>query len=204
MKVLITFLLRGFCIGSVAAFLAGSSVLAQAAGDKAAAEEPQSQKQEPQRKDQKTAELPKKGVLSATGGGAHAGVALEGPWGGTNLEGKPDNPISGSVSRISARDWVAKVVNNTEDAYRANVAIVQYDERRQKLKTDNFSVSLKAKQTVERTFRANPSTYFSTVELNGWKRFPKKKTREELEAEIAQKKQELQDLEQQLAALPKQ
>ena len=153
---------------------------------------------------EKKRELPQTGVLSGTGGGAAAGVAMEGPWGGTSLEGKDSgNPIGGSVSRLSDRDWVAKVANSSEDRYRVTVAVVQYDERNRRLKSDTFSLSLQPKETVERPFRANPSTSHSMLELKSWKRFPKQKTADELKKEIENKKKEMAELEQQLKALGK-
>lgn len=139
-----------------------------------------------------------KGVISGSMSGGAAGMAMEGPWGGTDIEGSKASPISGSVGRGAERDWVARVVNNSEDTYRANMAVKQYDERGRVIKTDNFSVSLGPKTSTERTFRAHPTALNSDLELKSWKRFPKEKSKAELQQEVDAKKKELSALEQEM------
>lgn len=148
----------------------GMSVLLLVAGALPAAAENET-------KAEKKEELPKSGVLSRSGtaGGGRKSTTVAMPWGGVDQASQSTAPIAGSVSKISAREWKAFIVNNSEDTYEVDVRVVQLDKRGTQVKTDSFSYTLKPKQAVERMVAATFSTMDAQLMLERWKLLSAKK-----------------------------
>jgi hypothetical protein len=91
-------------------------------------------------------------------------------------------PISGSVSKVNGKDWIAKIFNNSDAPISANIAVVQLDKLNRKLNTQYFSVSLKPGESVDRKVNASSTTNQCYVELRGWK----KKSVKSQKAEVAE------------------
>lgn len=123
--------------------------------------------------------LPKSGVLStsiSTGYQTNKKVAI--PWNKEGAGADAQAPISGSVSRINTKQWQAKVFNNTDDAFSADVAVVQLNANGNTVKRDSFSMRLKPKESLERTVSAVAGSSDGRLELISWKRLTSKKKEE--------------------------
>jgi hypothetical protein len=116
----------------------------------------------------KKKELSMGGVLSQTRSGGTAATEVDVPWGTDVLKEKPA-PISGSVSRVGAREWVLRMFNNSEDTYSASVEVVQMARGGKRIKSDNYSYTLKAKQKAERKFSTNQQVTDCALNLTKWK-----------------------------------
>lgn len=123
----------------------------------------------------KSAEAPKSGVLSRTMDTGYQSTNVDMPWGweqegpeGKVAGGEP--PISGSVSKISAREWVMRVFNNSADAYSVNLRVQQRDTRGAVLKTDSFSYALKPGEGAERKISSYPNTADAQLSLVSWRK----------------------------------
>jgi hypothetical protein len=118
--------------------------------------------------------FPQKGVLSRAATKNYNTKIVDGPWaGGGDSQGAA--PIAGSVSRKSGREWVAKLYNNSEDAYSVSVEVIQMNKSGKKEKTDSFSTRLSAKGSYERSLRATERTVDCQLNLVSWKNLTAKK-----------------------------
>ena len=116
----------------------------------------------------KKKDIPQTGVLSQTHSGGTAATEVDVPWGTDVLNDKPA-PISGSVSRVGARDWVLRLFNNSEDTYSTSVEVLQMARGGKRIKSDNFSYTLKAKQKAERKFSTTQQVTDCSLNLTKWK-----------------------------------
>jgi hypothetical protein len=121
---------------------------------------------EDQKKDKK--KLAKSGVLAQTQSSGTNNTNIAVPWGEDVLKDKPA-PISGSVSRIGARDWSMKLINNSEDTYSASVEVMQMARGGKRLKSDHYSYTLKPGDKIERKFTTNQSVTDCSLNLTKWK-----------------------------------
>ncbi|MBX7136679.1 MAG: hypothetical protein K1X83_01755 [Oligoflexia bacterium] len=118
----------------------------------------------------KDKQLPKSGSLSSSGDMTAGGSAKVGlPWGSDTFSGA-NAPIGGSVFRTSPREWTMKLANNSKDTYSASVAVYQYDKNQRKIKTDNFSYTLKPGQTTQRAIGSAISSTVADLSLLSWKK----------------------------------
>ena len=115
-------------------------------------------------------ELPKSGMLSETITGTHDSLSVPGPWGGLNREGGAAAPVSGSVSRASAGQWIMRLFNNSGESYNVDVAVVQYDRMGKSVKRDSFSYSLRPNQSVDRSVSSTLNSENAALELIRWKK----------------------------------
>ncbi len=145
-------------------------------------------------------ELPKSGLLAGSGSGAFGGTEIDGVWGDDSIDGKESSaPIGGSVSNLGKGNWLARVTNSSEDKYRVSVVVEQFSNANKKLKSTPMTLTLKAGETVERKIKASQSTAHCKLQLRNWKKYEKKKSSEELNAEISKKEEELRALKEQLS-----
>ena len=136
-------------------------------------------------------EFPQSGRLAGKVSGGLKMDAL-GPWMGKQKDkgaGSSEKPLTASINKANGR-WVVRVLNKSEDYYTASLKVVQIDSAGRNIRTNPFSVSLRAGQSVERTFVSSPRTSTAAVDLVRWtvkkKEKPKKEEdSEELEAESA-------------------
>ncbi len=120
-------------------------------------------------------ELPESGTLSTSRTQGYVGSeAVDEPWGGVDASGETKSPISGSVSKISAREWKMFVKSNSEFKVYASVQVVQYALNGAKVKTDNFSYTLKPGESVERQVYATPQTASADLKLVSYKIYKEK------------------------------
>lgn len=132
----------------------------------------------------KTTPLPKSGSLSVSGSSGYGNtVGVDLPWGGGAA------PVSGSVSKLSQREWVVKVFNNSKDSYSVDVEVVSYGDGGKKLTSKFDSFNLKPKGKGERKVNVHPSTVSCALNLRNWKNLSesKKEASEETEAETKAK-----------------
>jgi len=112
--------------------------------------------------------LPQKGVLSRSATENYNTKLVDAPWGGGgDSAGTP--PIAGSVSRKSEREWVAKLFNNSDDAYSVSVEVIQMDKAGKRERLDSFSTRLSAKGAYERSLTATERTADAQLNLVRWK-----------------------------------
>lgn len=137
-------------------------------------------------------ELPQQGFLADSVNAGNGSVNIQGPWGGREA------PLTASVSRLSADEWLIKVFNNSDATYRAGLRVIQMDDVGKRLRSLPVSATLEPGEVFERQIRTTPRTEHCAVELTSWKRFEKVKTQEEIQAEVEAKKAELDLLQQQL------
>ncbi len=128
-------------------------------------------------KKKKKKELPSSGTLSQTRTAGTSGSFVPAPWGDDVLSDEAP-PIGGSVSRVGARDWVMKVVNNTKDTYTVSLELVQLGRGSKPLKSDYYSYTLKPEAKVERKFSTNQNVADCALKLTKWKNVSKKKPAE--------------------------
>mgnify|MGYP001301457709 CR=1 FL=1 len=141
--------------------------------------------------------LPKEGLI-ASSNFTSTSDSIDGPWGGINITDDDRSPVSGSVKKISNTEYEYTIVNNSDSQYSSSIGLVQFDKNKKIIKTTNTNVNLKPGEKVSRTFRAAPLTNNVSIKLNKWKKKSKSKSPEEIKAEIAEKKQEIKELEQEL------
>lgn len=126
------------------------------------------------KQDKKKKELPKSGTLASSTTTGYTSRNFDMAWG--TESGQERAPLSGSVSRTSQSDWVAKIFNNSEDKYSASILVVQFDGRATRLKSDSFSVLLKPGEHSERVIKAAPGSVDAQVNLESWRNLtPKRK-----------------------------
>lgn len=133
-------------------------------------------KEEEEKKKKK--ELPTSGMLSETRHVGTSGSFVPAPW-GEDLLGDQAPPIGGSVSRVGAREWIMKVVNNTKDTYSVSLELIQLTRGSKPLKSDYYSYTLKPEAKAERKFSTNQSVVDCALKLTKWKNLSKKKSAEE-------------------------
>lgn len=148
-------------------------------------------------------QLPESGLLATSSNLTGENERIEElPWGGLSLDSEgEDNPLSGSIQRLSSTEYSYTIKNNTEDYYAANIKIVEFNKQNRKIKTNTVPVRLKAGEAVTRSQKVRPQTVNIELELSKWKRKEKKKTPEEIKEAIEEKREELRKLEQELAAI---
>lgn len=122
----------------------------------------------------KKRELPATGVLSQTRSSGTAGNSVPAPWGSDALD-KSAPPITGSVSRLGKDEWAVRIFNNSEDTYSVSVEVVQMGRGSKRLKSDNYSYTLKGKAKAEREFKANQGVTDCVLKLTRWKNLTAKK-----------------------------
>jgi|GEM_PF-4716066 len=125
--------------------------------------------------------LPKSGSLASSfTGGSSGGTSKS--WGSEILD-KAVAPIGGSVSKAGT-SWIAKVFNNSDKAYSADVKMVQINARGTVARNDYFSVSLAAGQSTQRSFSVANGAVSADLSLSGWKAKggPEKKPEEKTDA----------------------
>lgn len=114
-------------------------------------------------------DLPKSGVLSASGAGGPRGWNLSEPWGGVDAQGAERSPISGSVSRQNDREWVMRLFNNSEDPYAVTVQVKLFGSTGGALRSETFSYSLKPGASADRVIRAPTGVSEGQLSLLSWK-----------------------------------
>ncbi len=112
--------------------------------------------------------LPKSGSLSISSSGTSASKNFPDPWGADNVVDSNSAPITGSVSKISPTNWVAKVFNNSDDTYSVSLAVYQYDRRNTKIKSDSFSYTLRPRESAERPISTSMNTEQCELDLLSW------------------------------------
>ncbi|MCB0354881.1 MAG: hypothetical protein KDD64_15210 [Bdellovibrionales bacterium] len=140
-------------------------------------------------KDEPKRDLPKSGVLSGGYIGGFEGASIEGPAGfeDKDIYSEERAPITGSVSKQDSNYWNMKIFNNDEDdTYSVNLSVEQVDKRNSKIRSDNFSYTLKPQESQSRLIRSRPNTANMILKLSSWKRLGGKKKQEEGAAEAAE------------------
>lgn len=122
----------------------------------------------------KKKELPNSGTLSETRNVGTSGSFVPAPWGDDVLS-EEEPPIGGSVSRLNAREWIMKVVNNTKDTYSVSLQLVQLARGSKPLKSDYYSYTLKPGASAERKFTTNQTVVDCALKLTKWKNLTKSK-----------------------------
>jgi hypothetical protein len=118
----------------------------------------------PSKKEEKV--VAKTGVLSTSAKGDRA-IVID-----TNIEtaqgerNPAQDPIAGSFSRVSQRDWKLVVANNSEDPYSVDITVDQFNSRRAVVKRDHYSYRLAAGETVTRTVAGAANTVDGTVRVD--------------------------------------
>ncbi len=112
--------------------------------------------------------LPQSGVLSRSSTFGYNTKIVEGAWGSeSDASSKP--PITGSISKVSDREWVAKLFNNSEDTYTVSVEVKQMNAAGKRERSDSFSARLGPNENTERTLGATARTVDAELELRNWK-----------------------------------
>jgi len=114
-------------------------------------------------------DLPKSGVLSSSGMGGPRGWTVPEPWGGVDAQGSEASPISGSVSRKNAREWVMRVFNNSSDPYAVTVQVKFLSPVGSALKTETYSYTLKGTSSTERALLGPVGVSEGQLSLVSWK-----------------------------------
>ena len=118
-------------------------------------------------------EVPKTGTLSSSVSGGHGTAEVDLPW-QENVFSDERPPLTGSVSRIGAQQWIAKLFNNSEDRYSVSAEVAQYNAKGVKIKSDSYSVVLKPKEVNEREIRGELYTDRANLNLRSWKNLSQK------------------------------
>ena len=113
--------------------------------------------------------LPKHGVLSSTYTAGDQSMSVD-VWAKKGAAVDAVSPISGSVSRVSDKQWQMKVYNNTDDSFNADVRVKQINSRGNVIKTDSFSLRLKPKESTDRVIAGLSAAADAQLELVSWKR----------------------------------
>lgn len=122
--------------------------------------------------DAKKKTLPKTGSLSSSGSFGSGSAAVDVPWGDEDAA-KGGAPISGSVSRLDAGQWLMKVFNNSKTAYSVNLEVVQFDKSGKRVKGDFYSYVLQPGKSAERKVGSASSTEYAELKLNNWRKMGK-------------------------------
>ncbi|MCI5065655.1 hypothetical protein MRY87_08020 [bacterium] len=130
---------------------------------------------------------PETGTLAGFRSGGFEGLSL-GVAGmeDQDMYSESSRPISGSVSRIGKRDWVAKVFNNSEYKYSVTIRVVEFDKRDKPTKNTSFSAILKPGEQWSREFVARANTEQAELQLTSFRNLSPKKKKEDEEKDSAQ------------------
>jgi len=131
----------------------------------------------------KKVELPKSGSLSTSGTFGHGTNNANSSWGRGEADGAP---ISGSVSRLSDREWKMVVVNQSKDKYQVDVSVKQYTQNGGTAKSDHFSYTLKPGEKTDRTVSSAFNSARAELSLDHWKKFETAKKKEANEGEASE------------------
>jgi hypothetical protein len=112
--------------------------------------------------------LPQRGALASTTDRGYGTQASPSQWGGFELEGKHNSPITAAVSRGKAGTWELSVFNNSEDRYTVTVALEQVGKSGGRLKSDSFTMALKGGEKQRRSVPAQATATGATVNLVRW------------------------------------
>lgn len=113
--------------------------------------------------------LPRSGLLSSASVGGYASKTVGEVWGGVDDSGEHLAPVSGSVSRLSPREWVVRLTNNSEDTYAVSVELSMFNERGSRIKGDSFSYTLKPGQQTSRPVNGTPEVSEAQLYLRSWR-----------------------------------
>lgn len=114
-------------------------------------------------------ELPKSGTLSNSVTNGSSATKADGAWGVDSLA-TASAPIGGSTSRVSDREWMMKVFNNSEKkSFRVQVELVQLDKAGARIKGDSFTYTLKPQSSAERSIAVQSNTKNCSLNLVDWK-----------------------------------
>lgn len=94
--------------------------------------------------------LPKSGVLSRSAQTGYGNKSYEVPWGPETGGTNEQTPLAGSVSKLSERELLAKVFNNSDQTYSISAKVLQYNARGVQIRSDSFSATIKPKSSYER------------------------------------------------------
>ena len=124
----------------------------------------------------KKPELPKSGVLSRSLTTGYQSTNVDMPWNEKNAALTQQAPVTGSVSRISPREWRMRVFNNSQDTYSVNLRVRQLSNSGAQLRSDSFSYTLKGGESAERALAAAFNSEDAILVLDSWRNLtPKKK-----------------------------
>jgi hypothetical protein len=118
--------------------------------------------------------LPQRGALASTTDRGYGTQASPSQWGGFELEGKHNSPITAAVSRGKAGTWELSVFNNSEDRYTVTVALEQMGKSGGRLKSDSFTMALKGGEKQRRSVPAQATATGATVNLVRWSKEEKR------------------------------
>ncbi len=137
---------------------------------------------------EETRNLPKRGLLSGSFRTSGSGVNVQDGWGreDTDVFTEDRSPITGSVSRVNAREWALKVYNNSEDKYSISVKIDELDKKGQRVNSFFRSYTMDGKSNRSENFTARFNTEQAQLELVSWRNLtpPKKEEQEGDNAEV--------------------
>ena len=119
--------------------------------------------------------LPKTGVLASTGGGSLREFSAPDVWGGNDISGDAEPPITASIVRASPDKWVLTVTNTTEDPYSLTLQVTQTRDDGSKLNSTSYSFSLRPGESDNESITANSSSSGAVVALTNWKNNAPKK-----------------------------
>ena len=119
--------------------------------------------------------LPKSGNLSTSLKSGAASAEVPEPFGGEDISGEKEAPITGSVSRTSRDAWTVKVFNNTKDEYSVDLDVIQVNMSGATVKTDSFSYRLKPGQSEEEKVSTGIGARDAELNLRNWKNLSKQK-----------------------------
>lgn len=118
-----------------------------------------------------TPTFPPSGVLSETTTSGYGSAQVELPWAQEVTTSGTQSPLTGTVFKKSAREWIAKVFNNSStDTFSASIKIIQKNVAGSSVKTDSFSVTLKPRESSERPISGSLNAANASLELVSWKK----------------------------------
>jgi hypothetical protein len=133
-------------------------------------------------KEQDQRNLPKSGILSGSFRTSGSGMNVQDGWGreDTDMFSEDKSPITGSVSRVNARDWAIRVYNNSEDKYSLSVRVTEFDKNKKPINTMTRSYTMDGKSNRSENFTARFNTEQAQLELVSWRNLtpPKKQQKQ--------------------------
>lgn len=112
--------------------------------------------------------LPQRGALASTTDRGFGTQASPSQWGGFELEGKHNSPVTAAVSRGKKSTWDLVVFNNSADRYTVTIDLEQVGKTGARLKTDSFTLALRAGEKQSRSVPAQANSTGATVNLVRW------------------------------------
>lgn len=119
--------------------------------------------------------LPQRGLLSRSSTFGYSTKTTPGVWGAEGAPSESGSPITGSISKKSDREWVARLFNNSEDIYVVSVEVKQMNAQGKRERSDSFSARLGPNESAERSLSATARTVDAQLELRSWKNLSEKK-----------------------------